>query len=135
MTEKEPNQRLSERLEALDHRLAELEASLAANPTLEATLPESMAIAGALLRAYAEHAGRVMPVTDDLLATFKAFVKGDPSLNTVRDNLRELVFYRNCLDRARPDALPPAAAKMAVRTARHIYLYLRGRCEQEGRLA
>jgi hypothetical protein len=62
-------------------------------------------------------------------------VKGDPSLNAVRDNVRELVYYRNCLAMERREALPPVPDRMAVRTARHIYLYLRSRCEQDGRLA
>jgi hypothetical protein len=34
----------------------------------------------------------------------------------------------------RKDALPAAPAKMAVRTARHVYLYTRTRCVREGRL-
>lgn len=123
---------LETRFNTLDEKLRLLEASLAAAPTLEDTLPECQAIARGLLETYAEHVGNAMPETDDLLLTFKAFVKGDPSLNAVRDNVRELVFYSNCLDQGRRDALPPAAEKMAVRTARHVYLYLRSRCEQAG---
>ena len=134
MSEQLPNRRLGGRLQELDERLVRLEASLASDATLEDTLPESVDIARKLLRAHAEHAGKVMPLTNDLLACFKAFVKGDPSLNAVRDNIRELVFYRNCLDGNRRDALPVSAEKMAVRTARHVYLYLLSRCEQEGRL-
>ncbi|MHB1951385.1 MAG: hypothetical protein ACYCQK_07910 [Acidiferrobacteraceae bacterium] len=69
----------------------------------------------------------------DVLEVFKRFVKGDPSLNAVRDNVRELVYYRNCLAARREDALPKKPAVMAVRTARHIYLYLRTRASQEQR--
>jgi hypothetical protein len=54
--------------------------------------------------------------------------RADPSWNAVRDNLRELVYYRNCLAEGRNDALPPAAAKMAIRTARHLHLYFTTRC-------
>jgi hypothetical protein len=34
----------------------------------------------------------------------------------------------------RQDALPPVPEKMAVRIARHVYLYIRTRCIREGRL-
>jgi hypothetical protein len=61
-------------------------------------------------------------------------VKGDPTWTTIRDNCRELVYYRNCLDLGRADALPGAPEKMAVRTLRHIYLYMRTRCIQDGKL-
>ena len=69
-----------------------------------------------------------LPVTFSL---FKAFVKGDPSLNAVRDNVRELVYYQNCLAQGREDALPKSPEKMAARTVQHIYFYLRSRLEQE----
>ncbi|QKT04564.1 hypothetical protein HUS23_12475 [Ectothiorhodospiraceae bacterium 2226] len=130
------NERLAERFEELDARISGLEAQLTESTELsiDQTLPEASAIARDLLRAYAEHGGKDMPDTDDLLETQKAFVKGDPSLNAVRDNVRELVYYRNCIDMDRRDALPKAAERMAVRTARHIYLYLRTRAAQEGRL-
>jgi len=133
MAERQPNRRLRERFDEVDQKLGRLEGSLSDNPRLEDTLPESLGAARELLDAYAEHAGKAMPVTDDPLIAFKAFVKGDPSLNAVRDNLRELVYYRNCIEKGRRDALPDAAERMAVRTARHVYLYLRSRCEQERR--
>ncbi len=130
------NALLAARLEALDERIAALEGQVAGDePSLEVVLDEAMVVVGGLMAAYAEHAGKPLPVSDDLLEIFKAFVKGDPSLNAIRDNVRELVYYRNCLALDRRDALPRAPARMAVRTARHIYLYLRSRCEQEGRLA
>ena len=118
--------RINERITALENRL-----NAPGDPPLEAALAESMGAVRELLTAYAEHAGKPMPVTDDLLEVFKAFVKGDPSLNAVRDNVRELVYYRNCLDMDRPDALPARPGRMAVRTARHIYLYLHTRFEQQ----
>ena len=34
----------------------------------------------------------------------------------------------------RRDALPAAPERMALRTARHVYLYMRSRCESEGLL-
>ncbi len=127
---------LSERLETLDERIAGLEQRLdeEGGLALEPILAEGERIVRGLLAAYARHAGKVMPETDDLLAVFKAFVKGDPSLNAVRDNVRELVYYRNCLNMDRRDALPAVPDRMVVRTCRHLYLYLKSRSEQEGRL-
>ena len=126
---------LLEKFDALDEQLVDLETQVAAEsqPPLSSILPRARAVVRGLLQAYAEDMGKPMLVTDDLLAMFKAFVKGDPSLNTVRDNVRELVYYQNCLDMNREDALPKMPSRMAVRTARHIYLYLRSRCEQENR--
>ncbi len=127
---------LTERLESLDERIGVLEQQLehGESPEFSALLAEGAAILNGLLTAYAEHAGKVTPVTDDLLELFKAFVKGDPSLNAVRDNIRELVYYQNCLAMDRSDALPQAPEKMVVHTVRHVYFYLRSRCEQEHRL-
>ncbi len=130
------NDKLTAQFERFDEALTGLEARLQADEALalETALPAAMSIVHGMLSAYATHAGKPMPETDDLLEIFKAFVKGDPSLNAVRDNVRELVYYRNCLDMERPDALPKAPERMAVRTARHIYLYLHSRAEQERRL-
>lgn len=83
-----------------------------------------------LARASATGAGE----SEDVLEVFKAFVKGDPSLNAIRDNVRELVYYRNCIDMQRQDALPVKPEVMAVRTIRHIYLYLRTRSIKENRI-
>ena len=77
---------------------------------------------------------KAVPASDNLLALWKALVKGDPAWNTIRDNCRELVYYRNCLDAGRPDALPARPARMAVRTLRHLHLFIKSRCEREGRL-
>jgi hypothetical protein len=119
-----------------DEQLAQLEEGLReeAPLPLDPALRQTTAVVRRLLAGYAAHAGKEMPPSDDLLDVLRAFLKGDPSLHAVRDNVRELVYYRNCLDMDREDALPKAAEKMAVRTARHIYLYLRSRSEQEGRL-
>ncbi|MEJ2509217.1 MAG: hypothetical protein P8009_07035 [Gammaproteobacteria bacterium] len=130
---------LLEEFETIDEAIAELEAALepgaaGAAPTLDESLPVCMDLTRQLLVAFGRHHGKPMPVDEpDLLAVLKAFVKGDPSLNAVRDNVRELVYYRNCIDMDRRDALPGAAERTAVRTVRHIYLYLRTRLIQEER--
>lgn len=126
---------IAERFEAFDEEISELEGQMAdgAELSLEPTLERAMAIVRAMLNAFGEHRGREMPETEDLLETFKAFVKGDPSLNAVRDNVRELVYYGNCIAMDRRDALPAKPERMAVRTARHIYLYLRTRLITESR--
>lgn len=127
------SERLAAEFDAVDHAIEELEQALEKQGELPVseTVDRTTALMRRLLTAYAEHHGKPMPVSDDLLEVFKAFVKGDPSLNAVRDNLRELVYYRNCLDMDRLDALPGSPDRMAVRTARHVYLYLRSRVEQE----
>lgn len=125
----------------VDERLSALEKTLqqGGELPLSVTVDETLDVAKALLRAYhrdrmgAESAGAGID-SEDVLEVFKAFVKGDPSLNAVRDNLREIVYYRNCIDMKREDALPPKPASMAVRTARHVYLYLRTRALKEHRL-
>jgi hypothetical protein len=61
-------------------------------------------------------------------------VKGDPGWNAIRENLRELVYYGNCIALGRRDALPAAPERMAIRLARHVHLYVKTRCEREGRL-
>lgn len=133
----DPNKTLVAEFEAIDGAIEDLERILEQDGELplSETVDRCMAMMRRLLSAYAEHAGKPMPLNADLLEAFKAFVKGDPSLNAVRDNLRELVFYRNCLDMERADALPVSPDRMAVRIVRHVYLYLRVRSEQERRLA
>lgn len=123
-------------LQSLERGLVSDDGASALRPTVDAALN----IVTDLLRAYIGDrapppAVNAIPAdSNDVLELFKIFVKGDPSLNAVRDNIRELVYYRNCLDLHRHDALPAKPAHMAVRTARHIYLYLRTRCTQERRL-
>jgi hypothetical protein len=134
-------QALSAVFTEVDERLLALERILqhGGELPLSATVDETLGLAKTLLRAYhrdrigAEAAGAGID-SDDLLEVFKVFVKGDPTLNAVRDNLREMVYYRNCIDMQREDALPPKPANMAVRTARHVYLYLRTRALKEHRL-
>ena len=125
----------------LDHADAEIRAledrlDGGAGLPLGATVDAAQAVAKRLIKGYLG-AATDKPVPQesaDLLALWKLLVKGDPSWNTIRDNCRELVYYRNCLDEGRPDALPREPARMAVRTTRHLHLFIKSRCEQEGRL-
>ena len=89
-----------------------------------------------LIAAYlVEEGKKQIPHPDaDLLEVLKVLVKGEPSWHAIRDNCRELVYYRNCINMERQDALPPVPQKMAVRTARHVHLYIRSRCIREGML-
>ncbi|WP_455385207.1 hypothetical protein [Acidihalobacter prosperus] len=130
-------QHLAAEFSVLDERISALEGAVkrgGAAADLPALVEEAIEIVNGLMGAYATHAGKPMPVSGDPLEIFKAFVKGDPSLNAIRDNVRELVYYRNCLAADRADALPTNPALMTAHTARHVYLYLRTRCTQEGRL-
>ncbi len=128
---------LYKRFKSIDKRIVDLEASVRTTPIagldLSALVEKAIEIINELMRAYAEDAGKPMPNTEDPLQVFKAFVKGDPSLNAIRDNVRELVYYKNCLAEGREDALPRNPALMTAHTARHIYLYLSSRCIQEKR--
>ncbi len=126
-------------LERIDGEIAAWERRLAAGEpvALEPALEAATGAALALIRAYlAAEGSKPVPAGDaDLLDAFKVLVKGDPTWNAIRDNLRELVYYRNCLALGRTDALPAVPEKMAIRLARHVYLYLRTRCVKEGRIA
>lgn len=104
---------------------------------LATTVAQATDLVQRLLAAYVVDGGRkTVPATGtDLLAVFKVLVKGEPTWNAIRDNCRELVYYGNCINMGREDALPAAAEKMAVRTVRHIFLYVRTRCIREGRLS
>ena len=130
---------MREELERIDAGIAVWERKLAAGEpvALEPALEAASGAALALIRAYlAAEGAKPVPAGDaDLLEAFKVLVKGDPSWNAIRDNLRELVYYRNCLALGRADALPAVPGKMAIRLARHVYLYLRTRCVKEGRIA
>lgn len=101
--------------------------------TLHFVVDQALRLANRLMLVFAETAGRPLDMGEDSdpLEVFKAFVKGDPSLNAIRDNVRELVYYRNCLACGREDALPVNPMAMAVRTIRHIYLYMRTRAIKE----
>ncbi len=102
---------------------------------LSLTVDEAIRLTTALIAAYLVEEGKkeVLPASD-LLEMLKVLVKGEPSWHAIRDNCRELVYYRNCINMERQDALPPVPEKMAVRTARHVYLYMRTRCLREGML-
>ncbi len=123
---------------AVDVELAVLERRIAAGDALPlvATIEQTIVLMQRLLIAYiAAEGGKPVPdVSVDILDVFKVLVKGEPSWTAIRDNCRELVYYRNCINMEREDALPAAPGKMAVRTARHVYLYIRTRCIREGRL-
>ncbi len=118
--------------------LADLEQKITAGSTLplSATVDHALDLVARLLVAcIADEGQKQIPAAGaDILDLFKVLVKGEPSWNAIRDNCRELVYYRNCINMGREDALPAAAEKMAVRTARHVYLYMKTRCIREGRL-
>lgn len=102
---------------------------------LSLTVDEAIRLTTALIAAYlVEEGKKEVPPASDLLEMLKVLVKGEPSWHAIRDNCRELVYYRNCINMERQDALPPVPEKMAVRTARHVYLYMRTRCLREGML-
>jgi hypothetical protein len=130
---------MHDELERIDAGIMAWERKLAAGEpvALEPALEAATGAALALVRAYvAAEGGKPVPDEEaDLLEAFKVLAKGDPSWNAIRDNLRELVYYRNCLAAGRADALPAVPEKMAIRLARHLYLYVRTRCVKEGRLA
>ncbi len=89
----------------------------------------AIGFAFALLHQQLASSGAPVAAGPNLLDAFRTLAKGDPSWNAVRDNLRELIYYRNCIATGREDALPPVPEKMAIRTARHLYLYFLGRCQ------
>ncbi|MBX9812241.1 MAG: hypothetical protein K2Y16_11625 [Burkholderiales bacterium] len=103
---------------------------------LAQTVDHAIELVKRLIIAYIADEGKkqVPDASADILDTFKALVKGEPTWNAIRDNCRELVYYRNCINMGREDALPGFPEKMAVRTARHVYLYIKTRCIREGRL-
>ena len=132
-----PQPALAATLADVDTEIRALEACLgdAAEPPLESTVEAAQALARRMIGGYLSAAtDKAVPASDDLLALWKALVKGDPTWNTIRDNCRELIYYRNCLEAGRADALPAKPARMAVRTVRHLHLFIKSRCEREGRL-
>jgi len=129
---------LSRRLADIDRSIAEWESRLALADAvpIEDAVEAAVRAAGALVRAAIRAEGDKPAPSDDadLLDAFRLLAKGDPSWNAIRENLRELVYYRNCVAQGRRDALPAVPERMAVRLARHVYLYVKTRCEREGRL-
>lgn len=129
---------LIQTFEQVDAQIADLERILnerGSLPLLE-TVEHAMQLTKQLIIAYIADVGEKVPPSqsDDLLDVFKVLVKSDPSWNTIRDNCRELVYYHNCITMERPDALPKHPEKMAVRTLRHLYLFMKTRCMREDRL-
>jgi len=121
----------------VDARIADWERRLDddAPAALEPVVEGAIGAARELIDAVLAASGRGAPPPGaDLLDAFKLLARGSPSWNAIRDNLRELVYYRNCIAQGRRDALPAHPARMALRTARHVYLYMKSRCETEGML-
>ena len=129
---------LIQTFEQVDGQIVDLERILNERGSLplQQTVEHAMALTKQLIIAYIADVGeKTLPnQADDLLDVFKALVKSDPSWNTIRDNCRELVYYRNCISMERLDALPQNPEKMAVRTLRHLYLFIKTRCMREDRL-
>ncbi|MDH5256875.1 MAG: hypothetical protein OEX07_02675 [Gammaproteobacteria bacterium] len=136
-------QNLSDQFDLIDERIQALEENNKScsndgdngknesDKSFDTLVTTASGICRELLVLYASAYDKELPDSDDLLVIFKAFVKGDTSLTAVRDNVRELVYYRNCILEDRFDALPKNPEKMALHTIRHIYLYLRSRADQE----
>ncbi|MBX3665723.1 MAG: hypothetical protein KF834_08545 [Burkholderiales bacterium] len=134
-----PGTRLAALFSEIDAALSVREAAIAGGEALPLTetVDAAIALTQRLVAAYVAAAGvKALPAAEaDILEAFKILVKGEPTWNAIRDNCRELVYYRNCINMGRRDALPKVPEKMAVRTARHVYLYIKTRCIREGRLA
>lgn len=129
---------LQEIFQEVDRELVELERSIVAAETvpLPETVDRAIVFIKRLVIGYIADEGKkeIPDAGADILELFKVLVKGEPTWNAIRDNCRELVYYQNCINMGREDALPKAPEKMAVRTARHVYLYMKTRCIREGRL-
>ena len=121
-----------ETLDRIEQDIAVLEAVAREREALGEVLEPAIALVARTLRARLAADGKLAPAEDaDVLDVWRALVKGDPTWNAIRDNCRELVFYRNCLALGRADSLPPAPHRMAVRTVRHIFLYVRSRAQRD----
>lgn len=129
---------LARAFDATDARLRRLEQCIDRGEELPLshTVDEAIGLVQDLITAYLVDEGKkeLPKCTADLLEIFKTLARGEPSWHAIRDNCRELVYYRNRINMGRQDALPQVPEKMAVRTARHVYLYIRTRCVREGRL-
>jgi len=123
-----------EALDRIEQDIAALEAVAREREAFGEVLAPAIALVARTLRAQLAAEGKPAPAEDaDVLDVWRALVKGDPTWNAIRDNCRELVFYRNCLALGRAEALPPAPHRMAVRTVRHIFLYVRSRAQGDAR--
>lgn len=128
---------VARRFERADEQLRQWEDSLRReDPSVDVAQAAGVAteIVKDLIKAYLLVLERDWEGSEELLDLWKVAVKKNPSLNTIRDNCRELVYYANCVEMDRQDALPANAHKQAIRTARHVYLYLRSRAEEAGAL-
>lgn len=132
------HQPLIQTFEQVDEQIIDLERILNERKSLAllGTVEQGMQSIKQLIIAYIVDVGEkdIPSADDDLLEVFKALIKGDPSWNTIRDNCRELVYYHNCITMDRCDALPQHPERMAVRTLRHVYLFMKTRCMREARL-
>lgn len=132
MTSVRPNsEQLKREFFDTDLALQRLESVVAGGKLpVEATVAKAISLVRGLLAAYLRLDARKsnMDSEPDLLVVFRNLVRGDPTWNAIRDNCRELVYYHNCIRMQRQDALPAAPGKMAVRTARHVFLYVKSRC-------
>jgi len=102
---------LMERLGTVNDKLLSLEQRISRGEELPVseTIDEATALVEEILRAFLDDEGREYDPDDRILELWKRLVKGEPTLNTIRDNCRELVYYRNCLDMQREGrpAAPP----------------------------
>lgn len=117
---------------AFNETIAGLEREAAAGPgELASFVERAITVVEALLKEALAAEERPWQEDDRILELWKRLVKGQPELNAIRDNCRELVYYRNCLAENRLDALPKNPAAMAAHTVRHLFLYLKSRAEQQ----
>jgi hypothetical protein len=126
------NEHLIQQFRETDIALQRLESAVVRKdePAPESVVADTVSLVRELLAAYIRIDSRKanMDSEQDLLIVFRNLVRGDPAWNAIRDNCRELVYYQNCIRMQRQDALPAAPGKMAVRTARHVFLYVKSRC-------
>lgn len=121
-----------ETFDRIERDIVVLETAARERDALGDVLEPAIALVARTLRARIDAEGKPAPADDaDVLDVWRALAKGDPTWNAIRDNCRELVFYRNCLALGRTDALPAAPHRMAVRTVRHIFLYVRSRAQRD----
>ncbi|MEB8558136.1 hypothetical protein OW716_07350 [Acidithiobacillus ferriphilus] len=112
-------------LDAAHERIEALARQQVAGMALPELVAAGVAEAAAMLRIMLTAEHKPYASDADLLELWKTLVKGLPHWNTIRDNCRELVYYQNCLNAERADALPAQPERMVIHTLRHIFLYMR----------
>ncbi|AEM48552.1 conserved protein of unknown function [Acidithiobacillus ferrivorans] len=117
-------------LDAAHERIEALARQQVAGMALPELVAAGVAEAAAMLRIMLAAEHKPYASDADLLELWKTLVKGLPHWNTIRDNCRELVYYQNCLNAERADALPAQPERMVIHTLRHIFLYMRSHAEQ-----